>query len=61
MDDELVLRKIANSVIQTMYQIPELDHLQVEQLNEIPLGFLRKDATRSVSYTHLTLPTILRV
>ena len=46
MDDELVLRKIANSVIQTMYEIPELDHLQVEQLHEIPLGFLRKDATR---------------
>ena len=46
MDDELVLRKIANSEIQTMYEIPELDHLQVEQLHEIPLGFLRKDATR---------------
>ena len=46
MDDELVLRKIANSVIQTMHEIPELNHLQVEQLYEIPLGFLRKDATR---------------
>ena len=46
MDDELVLRKIANSVIQTMHEIPELNHLQVEQLHEIPLGFLRKDATR---------------
>ena len=46
MDDELVLRKIANSVILTMCEIPELDHLQVEQLHEIPLGFLRKDATR---------------
>ena len=46
MDDELVLRKIANSVIQTMHEIPELNHLQVEELHEIPLGFLRKDATR---------------
>ena len=46
MDDNEVLRKIANSVIVTMHQIPELQHLSINDLHEIPLGFLRRDATR---------------
>ncbi len=46
MDDNQVLRKIANSVIVTMHEIPELKHFPLEELHDVPLGFLRKDATR---------------
>lgn len=46
MDDNQVLRTIANSVILTMHEIPEIQHLPIEQLHDIKLGFLRRDATR---------------
>jgi len=46
MDDSQVLRNIASSVILTMHQIPQINHLPLEELHRIPLGKLRKDATR---------------
>ena len=46
MDDSQVLRNIASSVILTMHQIPQINHLPIEELHRIPLGKLRKDATR---------------
>ena len=46
MEDDQVLRKIANSVIVTMYGIPQINHLPIEEIRDIPLGKLRRDATR---------------
>ena len=46
MDDDAVLNKIANSVILTMHRIPQLAGLPIDELQNIPLGFLRRDATR---------------
>jgi hypothetical protein len=46
MDDDQVLRKIASSVITTMHQIPQINQLPIQELHHIPLGFLRRDATR---------------
>ncbi len=69
MDDELVLHKIANSVIVSMHQIPEIQHLPIEQLHNVQLGFLRRDATRlhavcryrkGISKAQITGPTDVR-
>ena len=46
MDDERVLANLAKDVVVTMHQIPQLDHLPVDELQKIPLGRLRRDATR---------------
>lgn len=46
MDDDAVLSKIANSVIMTMHQIPQINQLHIDELHDIKLGFLRRDATR---------------
>ncbi len=46
MSDENVLADLAKAVIVTMHQIPELDQLPVHELQKIPLGRLRRDATR---------------
>ena len=46
MDDERVLANLAKDVVVTMHQIPQLDHLPVDELPKIPLGRLRRDATR---------------
>ena len=46
MDDEKVLANLAKAVVVTMHQIPQLDHLPVDELQKIPLGRLRRDATR---------------
>ena len=46
MSDEHVLANLAKAVVVTMHQIPQLDQLPVDQLHKIPLGRLRRDATR---------------
>ena len=46
MSDENVLANLAKAVIVTMHQIPQLDQLPVHELQKIPLGRLRRDATR---------------
>ena len=46
MSDENVLADLAKAVIVTMHQIPQLDQLPVHELQKIPLGRLRRDATR---------------
>ena len=46
MGDDQVLRKVANLAIVTMHEIPQLNHLPIEELRDIPLGLLRRDATR---------------
>ena len=82
-----VLELMGARVISVMRGIPEISHLPVGELGGIPLGMLRRNATRlhavcryrkgvrksegvapadvrcidAVSYTHLTLPTILLV
>ena len=40
------LKKLAEDVVSTMTHIPQLNHLPVEKLTGIPLGRLRRDATR---------------
>ena len=46
MSDGNVLADLAKAVIVTMHQIPQLDQLPVHELQKIPLGRLRRDATR---------------
>ena len=46
MEDEIVLADIAKTVVTRMRQIPQLSLLPVEELQNIPLGRLRRDATR---------------
>ena len=46
MEDEMVLADIAKTVVTTMRQIPQLSLLPVAELDKIPLGRLRRDATR---------------
>mgnify|MGYP001000827046 CR=1 FL=1 len=46
MEDEVVLDKLASSVVLKMQQIPQLSGLPITELEAIPLGRLRKDATR---------------
>ena len=46
MSDENVLADLAKAVIVTMHQIPQLDQLPIHELQKIPLGSLRRDATR---------------
>ena len=46
MSDENVLADLAKTVIVTMHQIPQLDRFPVHELQKIPLGRLRRDATR---------------
>ena len=40
------LGEMANRVISTMHELPELSHLPINELHSIPLGHLRKNATR---------------
>ena len=40
------LTTLAENVVSTMAHIPQLNHFPVDKLNEIPLGRLRRDATR---------------
>ena len=47
MDDGERMAELASSVIHTMCQIPQLNHLPIEELEEIPLGKLRRNATRT--------------
>tara|TARA_B100001750_G_scaffold11409_1_gene8396 strand:- start:47 stop:571 length:525 start_codon:yes stop_codon:yes gene_type:complete len=47
MDDEERMAELASSVIRTMHQIPQLTHLPIEELGVIPLGKLRRNATRT--------------
>lgn len=46
MEDEVVLDNLASSVVLKMQQIPQLSGLPITELEAIPLGRLRKDATR---------------
>ena len=46
MDDEKILTRVASNVVHTMHQIPQLSLLPVNELQNIPLGRLRRDATR---------------
>ncbi len=46
MGDEIVLEEIARTVVVKMQQIPQLSLLPVAELDKIPLGRLRRDATR---------------
>ena len=46
MEDEIVLADIAKAVVTRMRQIPQLSLLPVSELQNIPLGRLRRDATR---------------
>ena len=46
MDDERRLTRLASNVVHTMHQIPQLSLLPVNELQNIPLGRLRRDATR---------------
>lgn len=46
MDDDVVLANIAKTVIETMQNIPQLSALAIDELENIHLGKLRKDATR---------------
>ncbi len=46
MDDERILTQLANNVVHTMHQIPQLSLLPVSELQNIPLGRLRRDAKR---------------
>ena len=69
MSDENVLANLAKAVVVTMHQIPQLDQLPVDQLHKIPLGRLRRDATRlhavcryqkGVKKTEITGPSDVR-
>ena len=46
MEDGIVLADIAKAVVTRMRQIPQLSLLPVTELENIPLGRLRRDATR---------------
>ena len=46
MEDGIVLADIAKAVVTRMRQIPQLSLLPVAELENIPLGRLRRDATR---------------
>lgn len=46
MDDERILTRLASNVVHTMHQIPQLSLLPVNELQNIPLGRLRRDAIR---------------
>ncbi len=46
MDGEMVLANMAKTVVSTMRQIPQLSLLPIAELEQIPLGRLRRDATR---------------
>jgi len=46
MDSEKILERMAGFVVHTMHQIPQLGLLPVDELQGIPLGRLRRDATR---------------
>ena len=46
MEDEIILEDIARTVVVKMQQIPQLSLLPVAELEKIPLGRLRRDATR---------------
>lgn len=46
MEDEDLLTDLAKSVVVTMQQIPQLSLLPVTELEDVPLGRLRRDATR---------------
>ncbi len=46
MEEQYILANLAENVVVTMTHIPELNHLPVEKLIAIPLGRLRRDATR---------------
>ena len=46
MEDEIALEEIASTVVVKMQQIPQLNLLPVAELLKIPLGRLRRDATR---------------
>ncbi len=45
-DEEKLLARLAGYVVHTMHQIPQLSQLPVNELQKIPLGRLRRDATR---------------
>lgn len=46
MEGPCILQNLAENVVMTMFQIPQLSHLPVGKLTDIPLGKLRRDATR---------------
>ena len=46
MEDEYLLTNLAKSVVLTMREIPQLSRLPVSELENVPLGRLRRDATR---------------
>ena len=46
MEGQIVLADLAKTVVTVMRQIPQLSLLPVAELEQVPLGRLRKDATR---------------
>ena len=46
MEDEIVLADLAKTVVNEMRQIPQLSLLPIQELEGVPLGRLRRDATR---------------